>query len=372
MSEVFDVFKNAKKHVLAGISYLIPVIVVGGICCGLGVAIGGTAPWETPDTLGYFFFMLGKKGLNLMPAVMAAFIGYSIADKGAIAPGLIIGQVSQECGAGFLGGIVAGFYVGVITLLMKKVKVNKNFSALWAIIVIPTVASVTGAYLMQVTLGPAITAITNYMISFMDGLGVGSMVLVGAIIGFFGSLDFGLFMNKAFGAVALAMMSTIDPATGLPVMAAQRLKLLVVSTAAISPLVCCLARYLKPSVFNEEEKEAATAAGFMGLFGITEGAIPLGFSDKIIYAGCVLGNVVACIGVAIIGAGSIVNWGGIPNLPGNTNPVGTVICWLIGVVVGAMFVVFFKKTKNSELTAAVDPDAELKVTQQGDEIDIDL
>ena len=370
MSELLDVFKNAKQHVLAGISYLIPVIVVGGICCGLGVALGGTAPWEAPGTPGCFFFMLGKQGLNLMAAVMAAYIGYSIADKGAIAPGLIIGQVAQSCGAGFIGGIFAGFYVGIITLLMKKVKVNKNFSALWGIIVIPTLISVTGAFLMQVAVGPAIAALTNLMNNFLGGLGVGSMILVAVVIGFFGSLDFGLVMNKAFGAVALAMMATIDPATGLPVMIAQRMKLLVVSTAAISPLVCCLARYLKPAVFTEEEKEAATAAGFMGLFGITEGAIPLGMSDKIVYAGCVLGNVVACVGVAIIGAGSIVNWGGLPNLPGNTNPIGTVICWLIGVVVGALFVVLFKKTKNEEKGG--DPNAEVKVTQKGEEIDLDI
>lgn len=370
MSELVGVFKHAKEHMLAGISYLIPVIVVGGICCGVGVAIGGTAPWEAPGTAGNFFFTLGKHGLNMMPAVIAAYIGYSIADKGAIAPGLIIGQVSQACGAGFLGGIVAGFYVGILTLFMKKVKIPKNFSALWGIIIIPTFASVTGAFLMQITLGPAILVITDGLIAFVEGLGVESMILLAVIIGFLCSLDFGLFINKAFGAVALAMMSTIDPATGLPVMVAQQLKLLVVTTASISPLICFLSRFLKPSVFTNQEKESATAAGIMGVFGITEGAIPLGLSDKIIYAGCILGNVVGCVGIAIIGAGSIINWGGLPNLPGNTNPIGTVICWLIGVVAGALFIVLFKKNKNSKLS--VESNVEAKITKKGDEIDLDF
>ena len=105
--------QDAKKHILAGVSYLIPVVVVGGICCGLGVAFGGTAPWEAPGTAGYFFFILGKYGLNLMPAVIAAFVAYSIADKVGIAPGLIIGQVAQDSGAGFIGGVLAGFFVGI-------------------------------------------------------------------------------------------------------------------------------------------------------------------------------------------------------------------------------------------------------------------
>lgn len=99
MKDVMAVFKDLKKHMMTGIGYLIPVIVVGGICCGLGVVFGGTAPWEAPGTAGYFFFMLGKYGLNLMPAVIAAFVAFSIGDKAAIAPGLIIGQVAQDCGA---------------------------------------------------------------------------------------------------------------------------------------------------------------------------------------------------------------------------------------------------------------------------------
>nr|MBQ4457211.1 hypothetical protein [Clostridia bacterium] len=369
MNDIIEVFKNTKKHVMAGVSYLIPVVVVGGICCGLGVAFGGTAPWEAPGTLGYFFFILGKYGLNLMPAVIAAYIGYSIADKVAIAPGLIIGQVAQDCGAGFLGGIVAGFFVGILALEMKKVKVGKNFSALWSIIVIPTLISVIGAWLMQVTLGPAISALTVWLTNFIDGLGTGSMILLAIVIGFVGSLDMGLFLNKAIGAVPLAMLSVIDPATGMPVMIAQRLLLMSATTCATSPLVCCLARYLKPSVFTEEEKQAGTAAGFLGLFAITEGAIPLALSDKIVYAGCVLGNVVAVVAVALIGAGSIVNWGGLPNLAGNTNVIGTLIAWAIGIVAGALFIVFFKKTKNEE---KVVDDRELKVTEKGEEVDLDF
>ncbi len=371
MSDVIDTLKNAKKHILAGVSYLIPVVVVGGICCGIGVAVGGTAPWEAPGTLGYFMFTLGKYGLNLMPAVIAAYIAYSIADKPGIAPGLIIGQVAQDSGAGFLGGILAGFFVGIIVLLMKKVKIGKSFSALWSIIVIPTIVSIAGAFLMQYAVGPVVAAFTNWLTAFAEGMGTGSMILLAIVIGFFGSIDLGLFGNKALGAVPLAMLSTIDPATGLPVMIAQRLLLMVSTTCAIPPLVCCLARYLKPSVFTDEEKESATAAGFLGLFAITEGAIPLALSDKVVYAGCIVGSITGVIAVSLTGAGSIVNWGGLPNLAGNTNVVLTLIAWAVGIVVGAMFIVAFKKTRNDQGQKA-DPNAEAKITQKGDEVDLDF
>ena len=369
MNDVIETLKNAKKHILAGVSYLIPVVVVGGICCGLGVAFGGTAPWEAPGTPGYFFFILGKYGLNLMPAVIAAYIGYSIADKVAVGPGLIIGQVAQDSGAGFLGGIVAGFFVGILAMLMKKVKVGKNFNALWSIIVIPTVITVIGAFLMQTTLGPIISAFTNWLTNFAGNMSTGSMIIMAILIGIFGSFDLGLFGNKALGAVPLAMMSTIDPATGLPVMIAQRLLLMVCTTSAIPPLVCCLARFLKPSVFTEEEKEAATAAGFLGIFAITEGAIPLALSDKIVYAGCMFGTVVGVIAVSLTGAGSIINWGGLPNLAGNTNIFATLIAWAIGIVAGALFIFFFKKTKNDE---KISDNRELKATEKGEEVDLDF
>ncbi|MCI8295971.1 MAG: hypothetical protein HFG22_08830 [Lachnospiraceae bacterium] len=371
MSEVVEVFKNAKKHILAGVSYLIPVVVVGGICCGLGVAFGGTAPWEAPGTIGYFMFTLGKYGLNLMPAVIAAYIAYSIADKPAIAPGLIIGQVAQDCGAGFLGGILAGFFVGTVVLLMKKVKVDKSFSALWSIIVIPTVVAMVGAFLMQITVGPLIVAFTDWLTVFVGGMGTSSMIILAVVFGFFGSIDLGLFGNKALGAIPLAMLSTIDPATGMPVMVAQRLLLMGCTTCAIPPLVCCLARYLKPAVFTDEEKEAATAAGFLGIFAITEGAIPLALSDKIVYAGCIIGTIAGVVAVSLTGAGSIVNWGGLPNLAGNTNIPATLLAWAIGIAVGAMFIVLFKKTRNDGGQKA-DVAAEVKITQKGDEVDLDF
>lgn len=371
MKDLIDVFKNLKKHILAGVSYLIPVVVVGGIFCGIGVAFGGTAPWETPDTPGYFFFLLGKVGINLMPAVIGAYIANSIADKPAIAPGLLLGQVAQDCGAGFLGGIIGGLFAGIVVLYMKKVNVPKNLKAMWSIIVIPVITVGIGAFFMQYGIGNVIVAFTDWLTEFATNMGTGNLALLAIVIGFFGSIDLGLFGNKALGAVPLAMLSTIDPATGMPVMIAQQLMLICVTTCAIPPLVCSLATIVRPKKFSEEEREAGKAAGFLGVFGITEGAIPLALSDKITYAGCVIGTIVGCVAASFTGAGTIVNWGGLPNLPGMTNIPLALIAWAIGIVVGAAFIIIFKKP-SSETEGKEVEEKDAKVTQQGEEFNLDF
>lgn len=371
MKDVVDVFKNLKKHILAGVSYLIPVVVVGGIFCGIGVALGGTSPWEAPGTPGYFFFTLGKVGLNLMPAVIGAYVGNSIADKPAIGPGFILGQVAQDCGAGFLGGLLGGIFVGIIVLYMKKVNIPKNFKALWSIIVIPTLTVCIGAFFMQFGVGNMIVAFTNWLTKFMESLGTGNLLLVSLVIGFFGSIDLGLFGNKAIGAIPLAMLSTIDPATGMPVMIAQQLLLISCTTCAIPPLVCCVATLIRPKKFSVEERESGKAAGFLGIFAITEGAIPLALSDKITYAGCIIGSMVGCAAVSLTQAGTIVNWGGLPNLPGMTNIPITLLAWIIGIVVGAIFVAVFKKSPADDTGLSKD-EKKMTVTQKGEEFNLDF
>lgn len=363
MSDVLDVFKNLRKHILAGVSYLIPVVVVGGIFAGLGVMVGGTAPWETPGSAGFFLFMLGKQGLNLMPAVIAAYIGYSIGDKAAIGPGLIIGQVAQATGAGFLGGLLAGVYVGIFVMMLKKVKIHSNFRALWQIIVIPSLVTVVGAYFMEYFVGSAVSGFITWLTTVVQSLGTANLVVLGVAIGLIGAFDLGLFGSKAQGAVFLAMLATIDPATGMPVMIAQRLLLAGATASTLPPLIAFLATVLKPKVFTAEERESGKAALFLGLFAITEGAIPLALSDKIVYAGCILGTMVGSTAILLLGPGTIVNWGGLPTLPGVTNVPMALVAWLVGIVAGALFIATFKKTSNEKIVGATG--AEAKVESNG-------
>lgn len=368
MTDLLNVFKDMRKHILAGVSYLIPVVVVGGIMTGLGVALGGTTVWENVGTFPAFLFTLGKTGLNLMPAVIGAYIAYSIADKPALGPGFIVGQMAQDCGAGFLGGVFAGVFCGIVVLYLKKIKVGKNFTALMSIIIIPCIATILGAIIMNYAVGELVVNLVAWLTTFIEGLGTANMVVVAIAFGIIGSFDLGLFGSKAIGAVCLAMLSTIDPATGMPVMIAQQTLLMCLTPNVVPPLVCALATFIKPKIFTAEEREAGKAALFLGAFGITEGAIPLALADMKVYAGCIVGAVIGTICTALFGAGTIVNWAGIPTFPGCTSVPLYVAAIAIGTVAGACFIVLFKH----ETSDAQDDNEEVIVTKKGEEFNLDF
>lgn len=367
MHDVVDVIKNMKKHIMAGVGYLIPVVVVGGIFCGLGVAFGGTTPWEEPGTLGYFFFTTGKVGLNLMPAVIGAFVALSIGDKAAVGPGLILGQVAQDCGAGFLGGLLAGIYVGIMVVLLKKINVPKNLNALMSIIIIPIVVTAIGAALLQSVIGGAITAFTNYLTVLVNDLGTGNLVLVALVFGFFATIDLGLFGSKALGPFVLALLAQTDPATGLPLMIGQRLNLTLVTACALPPLIVAAATIFLPKLWTDAEKQSGKAALFLGLCGITEGAIPLCLSHPKVYAGCIIGGMSGAVAQIVLGAGSMVNWPGLPNLPATTGVPQWFIAHGIGIATGLLFIALTMR-KEEEKTE----EKEMVVTQQGDEYNLDF
>lgn len=368
MKDVIDVLKNAKAHILAGVSYLIPVVVAGGILTGLGVAVGGTTPWEETGTLGYFLFMLGKTGLNLMPAVISAFIAYSIADKGAIGPAIIVGQVSQDVGAGFLGGVLMGFFIGILVFVLNKVNVPKSFRALKTIIIIPTIATLVGAAIMQFAIGEAIVALIAWLTAFVEGLGTGNIIVLGIAMGIIGSFDLGLFGSKALGAVALTMLATVDPVTGLPAMIGQRFLLASCTANTVPPLACALATMLAPKKFRPSEREAGKAALIMGCFAITEGSIPLALADAKVYAGCIVGATVGTVCTWLFGAGTIVNWGGIPTFPGCTSVPMYLLALAIGTIAGAAFMIVFKKKPvDAEVI-----EEDVKVSQTGEEFNLEF
>lgn len=369
MNELIGVFKDLKKHLLAGVSYLIPVVVVGGIMTGLGVAFGGTTVWENVGTFPAFLFTLGKTGLNLMPAVIGAYVAYSIADKPALGPGFIVGQMAQDIEAGFLGGVVAGIFCGIVVLYLKKVKVPKNFRSLVSIIVIPSIATLLGALLMNYVVGGLVVALIAWLTKFVEGLGTSNMVLLGIAIGVIGSFDLGLFGSKAQGAVFLAMLSTIDPATGMPVMIAQRLMLAACTSNVVAPFVCALSAFVRPKIFTPEEREAGRAALFLGCFGITEGAIPLALADMKVYAGCIIGSVIGTVCTVLFGAGTIVNWSGIPNFAGCTNVLAYVGAIFIGAVTGTAFILL---TKHEQSTKDEASEKEAIVTKKGNETNLDF
>ena len=366
-----DIMKNFKQHLMNGVSYMIPVVLIGGVIMGLGITLGGNVGVPKEGSFAFFLFVLGKTGLNLMPAVIAGYIAFSIADKIALGPAFICGQLSQDIGAGFLGGIIAGFLVGIIVLYLKKIPVSKNFTALKNMILIPIVAGLLVAVFINYGVGSAIAGLMKWLEVVLGSMDTSNFIILGMVVGAITSFDLGLFGSKAYGLVCTSLLATVDPATGLPPAIATRLLLAGVCGSTIAPLICGFASVLLPKRFNEEEREAGKAALILGTFAITEGAIPFALNDpKRIYPAVILGSMAGCTTALLTGSGTTIAWGGIVAIPGTTGVLGYLFALAVGVLVGVLVIFLLKKApvKTSGDTANHD----VKVTQNGQEIDLDF
>ena len=147
-----------KNHLMTGVSYMIPVVVAGGILQAIGVAIMGTGISEMEgQTPLWYIWKCGNLGMSLVVPVITASIAYSIGDRPAIAPGLILGFVCTYISAGFIGGILAAFCVGYFVLFLKKyLKLPKTMQGLMPVLIIPLVTTLVVGFLFFTVIGTPI------------------------------------------------------------------------------------------------------------------------------------------------------------------------------------------------------------------------
>ena len=151
-----------KKHVMTGISFMIPIVVGAGLCMALGTAIGGTKVSEAEGTLIWYIWRTGKIGMGFVVPVITAAIAYSIADRPAIAPGLILGSIASEIYTGFIGGIIAAFLVGYTVLFLKKyLKVPKTMQGLVPVLILPFLTTLICGALMFAVIGKPVAFVIN-------------------------------------------------------------------------------------------------------------------------------------------------------------------------------------------------------------------
>lgn len=202
MNDLLIIMKNIRRHLMGGVSYMIPFVVAGGILLAASVAFYGQPGVPPEKTFLNDLFNIGVTGFTLMVPILAAFIAYSIADRGGIAPGAIGGLVASNIGAGFLGGIVAGLIAGILVFYLKKIKVPKVMRSVMPIFVIPIVGTLVTAGLMKWAIGTPIAHAMTSMTAWLKGMGTGNQILLGVIIGLMMAFDMGGPVNKvayAFG-----------------------------------------------------------------------------------------------------------------------------------------------------------------------------
>ncbi|MBS4208442.1 PTS fructose transporter subunit IIABC [Bacillus sp. FJAT-50079] len=346
------------RHLMNGVSYMIPFIVIGGLLIALALTLGGE---KTPggivipeDSIWKMIESLGGAAFTFMIPVLAGFIAVSIADRPGLAPGVIGGFIAangsfygSEAGAGFIGGIIAGFLAGYVALFIKKIKVPKALQPIMPIIIIPILSTLIVGLIFIYIIGAPVAGIFVALTSWLAGMQGTSSILLALILGAMIAFDMGGPFNKVAFLFGSAMIVEGNYEIMGPIAVA----------ICIPPIGMGLATFINKRKYRKAEQEAGKAAFTMGLFGITEGAIPFAAQDPLrvipsIMVGSMVGSVIAMIG----NVGDRVAHGGpiVAVLGAVDNVVMFFIAAIVGVLVTAFMVNFLKKNVEPELVLAGD------------------
>ena len=324
------------KHLMNGVSFMIPFVVAGGIAIAFSFAFGYDA-FQTPNTLpAYLMTIGGSGGFGLMVPILSGYIAYSIADRPGLAPGMIGGVVASSIGAGFLGGMASGFLAGyVVNFIKKTVKLPKSLQGIMPVLIIPVFGSLIVGLLFFYILGTPIAFINTTVANFLTGLSGGSAIVLGLLLGLMMAFDMGGPINKAAYAFGTA---TLVAGQGSAIMAA------VMAGGMVPPLGIGLATLVFKKKFVEAELDAGKANLVLGASFITEGAIPFAAADPLhVMPAIMAGGALAGALSMAFGSTLAVPHGGIFVLFAVENLVGYVIAILAGSILTAVLLGILKK-----------------------------
>ncbi|MGL4674716.1 MAG: PTS fructose transporter subunit IIC, partial [Wohlfahrtiimonas sp.] len=190
--------KNQKigpyKHLMTGVSFMIPFVVAGGLLIALAFALGGinAGSAENAGTLAHALSTIGGLGFSLMVPALAGYIAFSIADRPGLAPGMIGGLLAAQLGAGFLGGIIAGFLAGYIVLwLNNHIRLSRNLDGLKPVLILPLLGTVIVGLIMVYVIGEPVSVVLKGLESWLKGMEGTNAFVLGAVIGGMMAVDLG-------------------------------------------------------------------------------------------------------------------------------------------------------------------------------------
>ena len=330
------------KHLMSGVSNMLPFVVGGGILIAICFMLGIKA-FDPNDPSYHPFAKLvndigGGNAFFLMIPVLAGFIGMSIADRPGFAPAMVGGLIAMNNGGGFLGGLIGGFLGGYSIVFLKKVfaKLPESLEGIKPVLLYPLFGMfITGSIMYQVIVGP-IATINNGLTGFLNNLGTGNLVLLGIVLAVMMSTDMGGPINKAAFTFGIATIAAGNYAPHAAVMAG----------GMVPPLGIALATTLFQNKFTEDERTAGKTCYILGLSFITEGAIPFAASDPIrVIPSCMVGAGIAGALTMLFGVQLPAPHGGIFVIPVVTHPVQYLFAIGIGSLVTAVLLGIVKKSK---------------------------
>ncbi|UFJ42653.1 fructose-specific PTS transporter subunit EIIC [Brevibacillus humidisoli] len=330
------------QHLMNGVSFMIPLVVAGGLIIALSFAFGIEAFQEEGTLAAALMQIGGSSAFALMIPILAGYISYSIADKPGLAPGLVGGMLASSTNAGFLGGIIAGFLAGYIARFLRDaIRLPRNLEGLKPVLIIPFLATLIVGLLMIYVVGTPVSALMNGLTAWLTGLSGTNAVLLGLLLGGMMAVDMGGPLNKAAYTFATGLLASDVFAPMAAVMAA----------GMTPPLGLWLATLMAPKKYTLEEREAGKAAGVLGISFITEGAIPFAAADPLrVIPSLVIGSAVTGALSMVFGAALRAPHGGIFVLAiphAVTNVLLYALSIVVGTVITAILVNLFKKRQEA-------------------------
>ncbi|MCG9640532.1 PTS fructose transporter subunit IIBC [Vibrio sp. Isolate34] len=341
-----DEKKGVYKHLMTGVSHMLPVVVAGGLIIALSFVFGIEAFKEEGTLAAALMTIGGGSAFALMIPVLAGFIAFSIADRPGLAPGLIGGMLASSTGAGFLGGIAAGFIAGYAAkFIADKVQLPQSMEALKPILIIPFIASLFTGLVMVYIVGGPVSGVMSAMTTFLNNMGTSNAILLGVILGAMMCFDLGGPVNKAAYTFGVGLLASQTYAPMAAIMAA----------GMVPALGMGLATFLVKDKFEAGEREAGKASFVLGLCFISEGAIPFAAKDPMrVIPACMAGGALTGALSMMFGAQLMAPHGGLFVLliPGAISPV---LMYLVAIAAGTAVTGFgyaaLKKMSSDKVTA---------------------
>lgn len=327
--------KNIYKHLMNGVSHMLPFVVGGGILLAVSFLLENTVGANHP--VYSFFSMVGSKAFNFLIPILAAYIAMSIGDQPALMPGMVGGLMAVDGGAGFLGGLAAGFISGYGMKQIKRLckKMPDSLSGTKPTLVYPVIGLILVSASMYLVVTPIFSALNGLINNALTNMGTANSALLGALLGGMMAIDLGGPFNKAAYTFALGVYTTTNDSS---LMAA------VMLGGMVPPLAIAISTTFFKGKYTKEDRQSGITNYVLGLSFVSEGAIPFATVDPL----RVLGS--SILGSAIAGGLSQI-WkitmpaphGGIFVSVLSNRPALFCLALLIGSVVAGIVLGFWKK-----------------------------
>ena len=340
------------KALMNGVSHMLPFVIGGGILMALSYlcdgANAGTDIFGNGTPLARFFNLTGNTAFGMMFPILAGYIAMAIGDRPALMPGIVGGLLARAgtsvflpedewISSGFFGALIAGFVAGYLMVLIKKAleRLPRALEGTKPVLLYPFTGILLMGAIMIFLVNPPMGAFNEWLNSTLSGMGEGSKIMLGIVLGGMMAVDFGGPFNKAayvFGTASIASGQ-------FDIMAA------VMAGGMVPPIAIALGTTFFKNCFTESERQTTVTNYIMGLSFITEGAIPFAASDPLrIIPPCIIGSAAAGALSMAFGCGSRAPHGGIFVVGIMENAPMFLVAVLIGAVVGMAGIVLLKKT----------------------------